>query len=494
MESPSPDERVYVDFVEGKFGKLVPVVDSFVFYPKDKQRVRFVCKTRGCNETITLQEDGDGRPFATRRPRHGHPNHQYAVENLIHMQRLRAEVKDRHNRSVPTKVVVASVRRETKTSRRRSTDFRFARRTRKRGPQPRSADEIVLTPALTGNCIYINDDKSILVIAREWGIKLISCAERVCVDGTFRSAPITHHQLLTFHVLCKNGSSFPVIHVLLKDKSFATYRKVLCEIQRRADERGLGDVFGRQSLTITTDYENALIKALKRVNANTHGCYFHFCQAIWRFVHSHGFAGKYNEDSVFRDSVRSLMALPLLKESDIRRSFFKLKEILVDSALRTVYDYFERTWIDGFGVKLICQYDEMYRTNNNAEAFHSSLRQVFFSAHPNFNEFVEKMCDLMDTAETEYCAERLRPKKPNHRNLRSFNTIKNVIHNYYNDRVLRLSLPELLRRIGEILHEEACFEDLYDPGCEAVFENCLDDQYADGVPMEFDEGEEVLSS
>lgn len=188
------------------------------------------------------------------------------------------------------------------------------------------------------------------------------------------------------------------------------------------------------------------------------------------------------------------MALPLLKESDIRRSFFKLKEILVDSALRTVYDYFERTWIDGFGVKLICQYDEMYRTNNNAEAFHSSLRQVFFSAHPNFNEFVEKMCDLMDTAETEYCAERLRPKKPNHRNLRSFNTIKNVKHNYYNDRVLRLSLPELLRRIGEILHEEACFEDLYDPGCEAVFENCLDDQYADGVPMEFDEGEEVLSS
>ena len=131
MASPSPDERVYVDFVEGKFGKLVPVVDSFVFYPKDKQRVRFVCKTRGCNETITLQEDGDGRPFATRRPRHGHPNHQYAVDNLVHMQRLRAEVKDRHNRSVPTKVVVASVRRETKTSRRRSADFRLARRTRK---------------------------------------------------------------------------------------------------------------------------------------------------------------------------------------------------------------------------------------------------------------------------------------------------------------------------------------------------------------------------
>ena len=116
------------------------------------------------------------------------------------------------------------------------------------------------------------------MIAREWGIKLISLAERVCVDGTFRIAPITHHQLLSFHVLCKNGSSFPVIHALLKDESFHTCRKVLCEIRRQADELGLGDVFGRQSLTVTTDYENALIKALKCVNANIRGYFFHFAE------------------------------------------------------------------------------------------------------------------------------------------------------------------------------------------------------------------------
>ena len=66
MTSPSPVERVYVDFVEWKFWRPVPVIDSFVFYPKDRQRVRFVCKTRWCNETITLREDGGGRQFATR--------------------------------------------------------------------------------------------------------------------------------------------------------------------------------------------------------------------------------------------------------------------------------------------------------------------------------------------------------------------------------------------------------------------------------------------
>ena len=48
------------------------------------------------------------------------------------------------------------------------------------------------------------------------------------------------HQLLTFHVLFKNGSSFPVIYALIKDESFATCRKLLYEIRRRVDERGIG--------------------------------------------------------------------------------------------------------------------------------------------------------------------------------------------------------------------------------------------------------------
>ena len=34
------------------------------------------------------------------------------------------------------------------------------------GPQSRSAKDTVLTPALTGNFIYISDDKNVIVIAR----------------------------------------------------------------------------------------------------------------------------------------------------------------------------------------------------------------------------------------------------------------------------------------------------------------------------------------
>ena len=34
---------------------------------------------------------------------------------------------------------------------------------------------------------------------------------------------------------------------------------------------------------------------------------------------------------------------------------------------------------------------ELFRTNNNAEAFHSSLKRLFFTEHPPFDEFVEKI-------------------------------------------------------------------------------------------------------
>ena len=270
-------------------------------------------------------------------------------------------------------------------------------------------------------------------------------------------------------------------------KKYFSYIKVLHEIQQYATGKGLGDLFGRKDLTITTDYESALIRALRKVNANVHGCFFHFCQSIWRFVHTHGLAMKYNTEKPFRDSVRSLMALALIKSNDIRDSFHTMKGLVNDDDLLLVYEYLERTWLDGFGVEMICQYHELFRTNNNAEAFHSSLRRVFFSPHPRFDEFIEKMCELMDSAETEYRAERLHPKRLNHRILRSYNLVKNLTDNFYNDRVLGLPLPEFLGRIGEIFNEEACFECGYEEGCEATFEYVHDDFYAEGVPMEFDD-------
>ena len=229
-----------VSFLVGKFGKEIPVVDSFIFYPKDKDRVRFTCKTRGCNVTMTMIEGMRGPICGRVGGKHNHPNHERAIENIVHIHRLREECKDVRNKYIQTKTVVSSVRNESRTCRRKSTDYRLARRVRMHGQHPVNSEDIVVTPTLAKNSIFIGDDMSIIVLAREWGIRLLRNAERVCVDGTFRSAPVTHFQMLSFHVLCKNGSSFPVVHALLKDKCFASYAKVLDEIQRYATGLNLG--------------------------------------------------------------------------------------------------------------------------------------------------------------------------------------------------------------------------------------------------------------
>ena len=98
------------------------------------------------------------------------------------------------------------------------------------------------------------------------------------------------------------------------------------------------------------------------------------------------------------------------------------------------------------------------------------------------------MNDLMDSVKTEWEAERLRPKRLDPRSSRSFENIRNVVVNFYDDSAFCLPLRELLRRIGEILHEDARFEEEYEDGLEAMFEFVDEDFCADGVPMEVDDG------
>ena len=181
------------------------------------------------------------------------------------------------------------------------------------------------------------------------------------------------------------------------------------------------------------------------------------------------------------------MALVFLKQNDIVRRFLELKNGVADDDLTAVHDYFERTWVNGFGTALICQHDELFRTNNNSEAFHSSLRRLFFAAHPHFNEFVGKVTDLMDSVRTDFEAEQLNPKQLDRRLARAFVNIQSVVDNFYNDRALGLPLPDLLQRIGEILHDDACFEESYEEGAEATFEPVGEELYGEGVAMELDD-------
>ena len=86
-----------------------------MFYPKDKERVRFTCKTRGCNASICIAKTGDGWFCVSGKPRHDHPDHADAIKSLVHLQRIRDELAIANNAYVPTRTIVSAVRTETRT-------------------------------------------------------------------------------------------------------------------------------------------------------------------------------------------------------------------------------------------------------------------------------------------------------------------------------------------------------------------------------------------
>ena len=108
-------DMIIVDTVKGKHGKMLPVIDSFLFYPKDKERVRFTCKTRGCNASISIAKTADGWFCVSGKPRHDHPDHADAIKSLVHLQRIRDELAIANNAYVPTRTIVSAVRTETRT-------------------------------------------------------------------------------------------------------------------------------------------------------------------------------------------------------------------------------------------------------------------------------------------------------------------------------------------------------------------------------------------
>ena len=128
----------------------------------------------------------------------------------------------------------------------------------------------------------------------------------------------------------------------------------------------------------------------------------------------------------------------------------------------------------GFGVELISQYEEMFRTNNCAEAFHNSLRTTFPSHRPNFFDFVEKLSEIMDRAEHEFNVECGNPKRMKMKALTTNAKIKLLIDIFNAQDVLTLELPELLDGIGSLLGESSRFE--------SRFEDCVKASLSSSTP------------
>ena len=103
---------------------------SFSTKGQGKDTIRV--KNARCNALVTITEDTGSRIAAHGYCKHNLQNNTKAIKNIVYIKRLREEVKDERNNYVRTETVVSSVRNETLTCRRKSADYRLARRIRMR--------------------------------------------------------------------------------------------------------------------------------------------------------------------------------------------------------------------------------------------------------------------------------------------------------------------------------------------------------------------------
>ena len=98
------------------------------------------------------------------------------------------------------------------------------------------------------------------------------------------------------------------------------------------------------------------------------GCFFHFCQAIYRQIQHVGLQQQYSIDETFRDLCRKLMALALMPSDKINQGLndiHALAQCLAGQAMLRLLQYFNDQWMPNMNMWNVCGLDS--RTNNVCE-------------------------------------------------------------------------------------------------------------------------------
>ena len=105
----------------------------------------------------------------------------------------------------------------------------------------------------------------------------------------------------------KNGSVLWLATGLLSDKTVGSYRQIFQFINNEIRNLTGNDWVPRNCIA---DFELAIITAFETEfpNCNIYGCYFHFCQSIWRHIQELGLTRGYRQDDRLKHCLRKIMS------------------------------------------------------------------------------------------------------------------------------------------------------------------------------------------
>ncbi|XP_039299893.1 uncharacterized protein LOC120355509 [Nilaparvata lugens] len=272
-------------------------------------------------------------------------------------------------------------------------------------------------------------------------------------------------------------SAVPVAFFLMKRKTEDSYRRVLSHMRE--------NFLNWNFTTITTDYEVGLVNAIRAVfpEARHIGCWFHFCQAIWRYVVAEGLTALIRADFEVKKVVKMLMALPHLPPHpgpphDDRVPPYGIADGLnaisnyidegnLDRRLQNAVAYVRRYWVGVIGVESLSTFQAPRRTNNHLESFHSRMLAAF-----GVNLDIWSFLRRLRTIEAKAFGSLQRADRGNRERMRDRSGPEN------NSDIIRSGLRRLVRQEVTLINFLAllahCVDNIVDMGLQ---ENDIDNEY-----------------
>ncbi|CAF1604289.1 unnamed protein product [Adineta ricciae] len=258
------------------------------------------------------------------------------------------------------------------------------------------------TPALPQSCLFTIPDiykstidgnrfllcdesrvrrERLLLFSSDDQLDLLFDSPMVFMDGTFSKSPPHFCQIYILHAV-NFDICLPCVFGLLVNKKSITYKQLFFNLKQIALERG--KCFSPE--VIITDFESGVLPVLKSEfpSAKHLGCFFHFCQAIYRQIQFLGMQKKYTTDETLRSLCRKLMALALMPKDKVVCSFEEIQYDaykLPDQPMDDLLEYFQDNWMTNIDSWNVSESD--VRTNNNCEGYHNRMNCRLIRNHPN---------------------------------------------------------------------------------------------------------------
>ena len=195
-------------------------------------------------------------------------------------------------------------------------------------------------------------DWDCFIFATEENLRVLQQCRDLYIDATFRTCPEPFSQVLTI-MGNYHGRHLTLVNCLMGQRTVGHYRHLMKALKRKIRQL----THNRFNPTnIVCDFEIPLLNAVQTEfpRSRHSGCYFHFCQCLWRKIQELGLARTYKQDLQLQKVIRKFMAIGYLPVVLVRNNFNILSQSRRVQNMVGIYDalndwigYIRNNYING---------------------------------------------------------------------------------------------------------------------------------------------------